>query len=87
MFIYNLITPLVFIAVFSIPALVLELQLLAIGLDGMTPSIMVATLVIGILSAIGAVVCEWLEGQGYGHLYSYSCIYFVDGYLIHIDNT
>ena len=62
MFIYNLIAPLVFIAVFSIPALLLELQLLVIGLDGMTPSIMVATLVIGILSAIGAVVCDWLEG-------------------------
>ena len=62
MFIYNLIAPLVFIAVFSLPALLLELQLLVIGLDGMTPSVMVVTLVIGVLSAIGAVVCEWLEG-------------------------
>lgn len=62
MFIYNLIAPLVFIAVFSLPALLLELQLLYIGFSWMTPSVMVATLVIGILSAIGAVVCEWLEG-------------------------
>lgn len=87
MFIYNLIAPLVFIAVFSLPALLLELQLLYIGFSWMTPSVMVATLVIGILSAIGAVVCEWLEGQGYGHLYSYPCVYCLDGYLIHIDNT
>lgn len=62
MFIYNLIAPLVFIAVFSLPALLLELQLLYIGFSWMTPSVMVVTLVIGILSAIGAVVCEWLEG-------------------------
>ena len=62
MFIYNLIAPLVFIAVFSLPALLLELQLLVIGLDGMTPSVMVVTLVIGVLSAIGAVVCNYLEG-------------------------
>ncbi len=62
MFIYNLIAPLTFIAVFSLPALLLELQLLVIGLDGMTPSIMVITFAIGLLSAIGACVCEWLEG-------------------------
>jgi hypothetical protein len=62
MFIYNLIAPLTFIAVFSLPALLLELQLLVIGLDGMTPMVMLVTLVIGVLSAIGAVVCEWLEG-------------------------
>lgn len=62
MFIYNLIAPLVFIAVFSLPALLLELQLLAIGLDGMTPTVMVVTLIIGVVSAIGAVICEMLEG-------------------------
>lgn len=62
MFIYNLIAPLVFIAVFSLPALLLELQLLAIGLDGMTPTVMVVTLIIGVVSAIGACICEMLEG-------------------------
>lgn len=49
---------LVGIAVFSLPALLLELQLLVIGLDGMTPSVMIATAIIGALSAIGAVVIE-----------------------------
>ena len=62
MFIYNLIAPLVFIAVFSLPALLLELQLMYIGFSWMTPSVMVVTLIIGVLSAIGACVCEWLEG-------------------------
>ena len=62
MFIYNLIAPLVFIAVFSLPALLLELQLLVIGLDGMTPTVMVVTLIIGVVSAIGACICEMLEG-------------------------
>ena len=62
MFIYNLIAPLVFIAVFSLPALLLELQLMYIGFSWMTPSVMVVTLLIGILSAIGAGLCEWIEG-------------------------
>ena len=62
MFIYNLIAPLTFIAIFSLPALLLELQLLVIGLNGMTPTVMLVTLIIGIISAIGACVCEWLEG-------------------------
>ena len=60
MFLYNLIAPLVFIAVFSLPALLLELQLLAIGLNGMTPTVMIVTAVIGLLSAIGALLCEEL---------------------------
>ena len=62
MFIYNLIAPLTFIAIFSLPALLLELQLLVIGLNGMTPTVMLVTLIVGIISAIGACVCEWLEG-------------------------
>ena len=62
MFLYNLMAPLVFIAVFSLPALLLELQLLVIGLDGMTPTVMLVTFIIGLVSAIGALVCEWLEG-------------------------
>ena len=62
MFFYNLIAPLVFIAVFSLPLLLLELQLLVIGLDGMSVNIMIATAVIGLLSAIGALVCEMIDG-------------------------
>jgi hypothetical protein len=62
MFIYNLIAPLVFIAVFSLPALLLELQLLVIGFDFMSANVMIATAVIGLLSAIGAGICEMLEG-------------------------
>ncbi len=62
MFLYNLMAPLVFIAVFSLPALLLELQLLVIGLDGMSPTVMIVTAVIGLVSAIGAVVIEMIEG-------------------------
>ena len=62
MFLYNLQAPLVFIAVFSLPALLLELQLLVIGLNGMSVNVMIATVVIGLLSAIGAVVIEAIEG-------------------------
>lgn len=62
MFLFNLQAPLVFIAVFSLPALLLELQLLVIGLDGMSPTVMIVTAVIGLLSAIGAVVIEMIEG-------------------------
>ena len=58
MFLFNLQAPLVFIAVFSLPALLLELQLLVIGLNGMTPSVMVATAIIGLVSGIGAVLIE-----------------------------
>jgi hypothetical protein len=62
MFIYNLIAPLTFIAVFSLPALLLELQLLVIGLDGMTPTVMLVTFIIGLVSGIGALVCEMIDG-------------------------
>lgn len=62
MFIYNLIAPLVVVAMLSLPALLLELQLLVIGLDGMSPSIMIVTAGIGLLSAIGALVCQMIEG-------------------------
>jgi len=58
MFLFNLQAPLVFIAVFSLPALLLELQLLVIGISFVTPSLMLATLIIGIISAIGAWLCE-----------------------------
>jgi hypothetical protein len=62
MFIYNLIAPLVTIAVLSLPALLLELQLLVIGFSWMTPSVMIVTAGIGLLSAIGALVCEMIDG-------------------------
>jgi hypothetical protein len=62
MFLYNMIAPLVFIAVFSLPALLLELQLLVIGFDFMSANVMIATAVIGLLSAIGAGICEMIEG-------------------------
>jgi hypothetical protein len=61
MFLFNLQAPLVFIAVFSIPALLLELQLLVIGLNGMSINVMIVTAGIGLLSAIGAVVIEMVE--------------------------
>ena len=60
MFLYNMIAPLVFIAVFSLPLLLLELQLLVIGFDFMSVNIMIATAVIGLVSAIGALLCEEL---------------------------
>jgi len=60
MFLYNLIAPLVTIAVMSLPALLLELQLLVIGFDFMSANVMIATAVIGLVSAIGAFLCEEL---------------------------
>ena len=58
MFFFNLMGPLVGIAVFSLPALLLELQLLVIGLNGMTPTVMIVTAFIGLVSAIGAFIIE-----------------------------
>jgi hypothetical protein len=62
MFLFHLRDVLLFVAVFSLPALLLELQLLVIGLNGMSINVMVATVAIGLLSAIGAVVIEMIEG-------------------------
>jgi hypothetical protein len=61
MFFFHLRDVLTIVAIFSLPALLLELQLLVIGLDGMTPSVMVVTAVIGLVSAIGAGVIEMLD--------------------------
>ena len=58
MFLFHLRDVLLFAGIFSLPALLLELQLLVIGLDGMTPSVMVATAIIGLVSGIGAVLIE-----------------------------
>ncbi|CAB5221732.1 hypothetical protein UFOVP359_41 [uncultured Caudovirales phage] len=62
MFLFHLRDVLLFTAVFSLPALLLELQLLVIGLNGMSVNVMIATAFIGLLSAIGAVVIEAIEG-------------------------
>ena len=62
MFLFHLRDVLTFVAIFSLPALLLELQLLVIGLDGMIPMVMIVTTVIGLVSAIGAVVIEMIEG-------------------------
>jgi len=62
MFLFHLRDVLTFVAIFSLPALLLELQLLVIGLDGMSPTVMIVTTVIGLVSAIGAVVIEMIEG-------------------------
>jgi hypothetical protein len=58
MFLFNLQAVLVGIAVFSIPALILELNLLVIGISFVTPSLMIATLVLGIVSGIASVIIE-----------------------------
>ena len=62
MFLFNLIAPLTVIAMLSLPALLLELQLLVIGFDFMSVNVMIVTAGIGLLSAIGAVVCEMIDG-------------------------
>ena len=61
MFIFNLIAPLTVIAMLSLPALLLELQLLVIGFDFMSVNVMIVTAGIGLLSAIGAVVIEMID--------------------------
>jgi hypothetical protein len=58
MFLFNLIAPLTVIAMLSLPALLLELQLLVIGFDFMSVNVMIVTAFIGLLSAIGAFLCE-----------------------------
>jgi len=62
MFLFHLRDVLLFVGIFSLPALLLELQLLVIGLNGMSPTFMIVTAVIGLVSAIGAVVIEMIEG-------------------------
>jgi hypothetical protein len=62
MFLFHLRDVLLFIAVFSLPALLLQLNLLVIGLNGMTATVMIVTAFIGLLSAIGALVIEMIEG-------------------------
>lgn len=61
MFLFNLMPVLVGIAVFSLPTLLLELQLLAIGVSFVTPTTMLVTLIIGIVSGIGAMLIEFFD--------------------------
>lgn len=58
MFFYNLMGPLVVIAMLSLPALLLELQLLVIGFNFMSFNVMIVTAAIGLVSAIGAFIIE-----------------------------
>ena len=58
MFLFHLRDVLLGVAVFSLPALLLELQLLVIGISFVTPALMLATLILGIVSGIGAWLCE-----------------------------
>ena len=61
MFLFHLRDVLLGVAIFSLPALLLELQLLVIGLNGMSTNVMIVTAGIGLLSAIGAVVIEMID--------------------------
>lgn len=61
MFLFHLRDVLLGIAIFSLPALLFELQLLVIGLNGMSVNVMIVTAGIGLLSAIGAVVIEMID--------------------------
>jgi hypothetical protein len=61
MFLYNLGDLLISIAILSLPALLLELQLLVIGFDFMSANVIIVTAGIGLLCAIGAVVIEMVE--------------------------
>jgi hypothetical protein len=58
MFLFNLQAVLVTIAMLSLPALLLELQLLVIGFSFMSANVMIITAGIGLLSALGAVLLE-----------------------------
>ena len=61
MFLFNLQAVLVAVAVFSLPAALLELQLLVMGLNGLTISHLGITLAVGAIAGIGAVVIEYFD--------------------------
>jgi hypothetical protein len=64
MFLFHLRDVLTFIAIGSLPLALLELQLMFIGLLKpvvITPTYLVATLIIGAVSFIGAVVIEYFD--------------------------
>ena len=58
MFLFNLQAVLVTIAILSLPTLLLELQLLVIGFSFMNVNVMIATALIGLLSAVVAALLE-----------------------------
>lgn len=61
MFLHNLGDLLISIAILSLPTILLELQLLVIGVDFISTNTMIVTAGIGLLSAIGAVVIEMID--------------------------
>jgi hypothetical protein len=64
MFLFHLRDVLTFVAIFSLPLALLELQLMFIGLLKpvvITPTYLIATLVIGAVSFVGAVVIEYFD--------------------------
>ena len=64
MFLFHLRDVLTFVAIGSLPLALLELQLMAIGLLKpvvITPTYLIATLVIGAVSFVGAVVIEYFD--------------------------
>ena len=64
MFLFHLRDVLTFVAVFSLPLALLELQLMVIGLLEpvvVTPTYIVTTLIVGAVSAVGAVVIEYFD--------------------------
>lgn len=64
MFLFHLRDVLTFVAIFSLPLALLELQLMFIGLLKpvvITPTYLVATLIVGAVSFVGAVVIEYFD--------------------------
>jgi hypothetical protein len=64
MFLFNLQAVLTYVAIGSLPLALLELQLMFIGLLKpvvITPTYLIATLVIGAVSFVGAVVIEYFD--------------------------
>lgn len=64
MFLFNLQAVLTFVGVFSLPLALLELQLMVIGLLEpvvITPTYLIATLIVGAVSFVGAVVIEYFD--------------------------
>jgi hypothetical protein len=64
MFLFNLQAVLTYVAIGSLPLALLELQLMFIGLLKpvvITPTYLIATLIVGAVSFVGAVVIEYFD--------------------------
>ena len=64
MFLFHLRDALTFVGVFSLPLALLELQLMVIGLLEpvvITPTYIVATIAVGVISFAGAVLIEYFD--------------------------